>query len=104
MRLSMLETHDGSRDGITSETFEKGKSYDFGESRGDQTLCRIFLGEKWAKPAEADVVVENAAPIDISTASVEQLRAFLTGKNIDFHPRLGEAKLRALATEAVSSE
>lgn len=104
MRLTMLETRDGSRDGITSETFEKGQSYDFGESRGDRTLCHIFLSEKWAKPAENDGVSDNDAPIDIKSASVEQLRAFLTSKNVDFHPRLGEAKLRAAAVEAVSGE
>ncbi len=48
MRIMMLQTMDGSPDGVTVNQYRKGETYDVPDSLGT-----VFLKEKWAERAKA---------------------------------------------------
>jgi len=65
MRITMLQTKQGSIDGITVETYEAGKTYDLGPDVRALDLANAFLREQWAKiviakPPEPAAKVEPA--------------------------------------------
>lgn len=61
MRIRMLQTIRGSRDGVNVESFEAGTEYDFIEEGREGELVAVFLRERWAEKPKARVQPEIAA-------------------------------------------
>jgi hypothetical protein len=58
MKLKMLETRQGSPDGISVATYEEGQTYDI-----PKDLAGVFIREDWAEPLkkkEADPAASGA--------------------------------------------
>ncbi len=56
MKIKMLETKDGSNDGVTVETFKKGETYDVGTR-----LCDNFVRQQGVADELAEPVTESSA-------------------------------------------
>lgn len=67
MRLLMKKTVDGARDGMKTEKFIEGQSYDFHSEGREADLAGVFVREGWAEkvgvpPAPAPSGTPNAPP------------------------------------------
>lgn len=51
MRINMITTMLGSRDGLRVESFLKGVTYDLTGSVGERDLAAVFVREGWAAEA-----------------------------------------------------
>lgn len=61
MKIRMLETKDGSPDGLKVNTYEKGTEHDLSGSAGEQDLASVFVREKWAEEVKGKKAAENKA-------------------------------------------
>lgn len=62
MKIKMIDTAEGSTDGIRVLRFEAGQTYFFGDTEGEQFLAGVILSEKWGEEvAESAPTVEAAA-------------------------------------------
>lgn len=67
MKVKMLISMRGSRDGVFAEMFEAGSEYDLGATEKSRDLAAVFLREGWA----AEVKAEAAAGADTKPDSAD---------------------------------
>lgn len=97
MLVTALKDFPFSRNGIHIERAQEGKPVDV----PDDLLIGLIAAGNVAMPDGTTVtdhgnVDRTGNGFDPSTATVEELRAYLTEKSIKFHPNAGLNKLRAL--------
>lgn len=112
MKITMLSTQRGSRDGIFVESFEKGQTYDLGATERSRDLAAVFVREGWATGAGGKAAKGGADGDGGGTdtggqgahasdgLTVAELKAALEAKGIAFDAAAKKADLQALLDAA----
>lgn len=72
MKIEMLRSQLGSRDGVLAEMFHAGREYDLTHTHGERDLAAVFVREGLAR--EVGAAVEDPSPEAVDTPAAKPAR------------------------------